>query len=102
MIRAVTGVDLVLVTPDNLGEWLVDDSPLHPAYEDLSLIHRSDYLRGYLMHHHGGGYIDIKQPLGSWVARAFSSRAWSSRLTTMSSSWRSRITLARVNDDVTR
>ena len=39
---------------------------------------------------------------GSWVARAFSRRAWSRRLNTMSSSWRSRITLASVNEEVTR
>ena len=39
---------------------------------------------------------------GSWVARAFSSRAWSRRANTISSSCRSRMTLASVKDDVTR
>lgn len=61
------GVEHVLVTPGNLDEWLVEGQPLHPAYESLSMIHRSDYLRGYLMHHHGGGYVDIKEPLHPWV-----------------------------------
>ena len=60
------GLPLVLVTPDTLDEWVLPDFPLHRAYEHLSLIHRSDYLRGYLMHHHGGAYVDIKRPLGSW------------------------------------
>ncbi len=57
-----------LVTPDSLGQWLVPGHPLHPAYENLSLVHRSDYLRGYLMHHHGGAYLDLKEPLESWAA----------------------------------
>lgn len=65
-IRSRIGVPVELVTPDTLAAWLVDGHPLHPAYEHLSLIHRSDYLRGYLMHHHGGGYADIKEPVGSW------------------------------------
>ena len=63
-------VQLVLVTPESLHEWVVPNHPLHPAYEDLALIHRSDYLRTYLMHHHGGGYTDVKAANASW-ARAF-------------------------------
>lgn len=66
-LREVVGVDVVLVTPDNLDEWVIPGHPLHPAYEQLSLVHRSDYLRGYLMHHHGGGYSDVKEPIGSWI-----------------------------------
>ena len=34
--------------------------PIHPAYNFLSNIHRSDYLRCYFMHILGGGYADIK------------------------------------------
>lgn len=56
----------VLVTPDNLSEWIIPDHPLHPAYEFLSPVHRSDYLRPYFMHHHGGGYADIKRQRGRW------------------------------------
>lgn len=52
-IESTIGLPVELVTPENLGDWLVDDSPLPRVYEHLSLIHRSDYLRGYLMHHHG-------------------------------------------------
>lgn len=60
------GVDVILVTPDNLHEWIVGDHPLHPAYERLAYVHRADYLRCYFMHHHGGGYADIKTPRESW------------------------------------
>ncbi len=65
-IQARTGVPLVLVTPENLGAFVVPGSPLHPGYESLSLIHRADYLRCYFMHHHGGGYTDIKSALHDW------------------------------------
>lgn len=68
VLADVIGVGVTLVTPANLNEWLVPDHPLHPAYENLSLVHRSDYLRGYLLHHHGGGYVDVKVPNSSWVA----------------------------------
>jgi hypothetical protein len=33
--------------------------PLHPAYEYLSLVHRSDYLRCELLHQYGGLYCDV-------------------------------------------
>lgn len=62
------GLAVELVTPANLGDWIRPGSPLPDAYEHLSLIHRSDYLRGYLMHHHGGAYADVKEPLASWGA----------------------------------
>lgn len=62
------GVPLVWITPETVGNWVVEDHPLHPAVEHLSLVHRSDYLRAYLLHHHGGGYVDLKRPEGSWVA----------------------------------
>lgn len=60
-------VDVVLVTPENLHEWVVPGNPLHRSYEDLALIHRADYLRAYLMHHHGGGYSDVKAAQHAWL-----------------------------------
>lgn len=59
-----------LVTADTIGDVLVDGFPMHPGYEYLSLNHRSDYLRAYVMHHHGGGYSDIKVHPRPW-GRAF-------------------------------
>ena len=54
------------LTPSTVERWLVPGHPLPEGYAHLSFIHRSDYLRGYLMHHHGGAYLDIKRPLESW------------------------------------
>lgn len=59
-------VEVVLVEPSNLHEWVVEGHPLHPSYEHLSAVHRSDYLRAYLMHHHGGAWSDIKRPTNGW------------------------------------
>ncbi|MBO4145801.1 hypothetical protein QWJ06_11405 [Kocuria rhizophila] len=68
VMRDRIGLPVELVTRENLDQWLVPGHPLHPAYENLSLVHRSDYLRAYLMHHHGGGYCDLKAPVTSWEA----------------------------------
>lgn len=72
-------IPVVLVTPANLQHYLVDGRPLHPAYEHLSYTHRADYLRAYFMHHHGGGYSDVKPMKASWgpyFSRLDTSRAW--------------------------
>ena len=63
----VSGVPITLITKDNLSDWVKPGFPIHPAYEYLSDVHKSDYLRAYFMHHYGGGYADIKQPGGSWL-----------------------------------
>lgn len=60
-------LEVRLVTPRNLEEFLVPGFPLPIAYENLSSNHKSDVLRAYLMHHYGGGYIDIKRPLYEWA-----------------------------------
>lgn len=62
-----TGLKPVLVTANELDRWVVPSHPLHPAYEHLSPVHRADYLRSYFMHHHGGGYSDVKPQTGSWL-----------------------------------
>lgn len=59
-------VEVVLVTADSLHEWVLPEEPLHPAYEGLSFVHRSDYLRCYLLHFHGGGYADLKPHGRDW------------------------------------
>ena len=61
-----SGIEVCLVTPKNLDQYILEKFPLHPAYKYLSLIQKSDYLRCYFMFHHGGGYADIKQCLNSW------------------------------------
>lgn len=61
MREANPDLQVTLVTPSNLALYLVDGHPLHPSYGWLSTNHRSDYLRAYFMHHHGGAYADIKR-----------------------------------------
>lgn len=60
-------VEVILVTPENLHEWEVPEAPIPDVYQHLSYVHRSDYLRSYLMHHHGGGYSDIKPTAADWA-----------------------------------
>nr|VFJ57707.1 MAG: Capsular polysaccharide synthesis protein [Candidatus Kentron sp. FW] len=65
-IEQNSGVQVVLVTPHNLGEYIIEEYPLHGAYDYLSYTHKADYLRCYFMHHYGGGYSDIKQVNFDW------------------------------------
>lgn len=62
-----SGCNVILVSPKNLKDFEIKSHPIHPAYEYLSLTHRSDYLRAYIMHHHGGGYSDIKYNKFNWT-----------------------------------
>ena len=63
----VSQCQVILVTKDNINEYILSDHPLHPAYEYLSETHKSDYLRTYFMNFHGGGYSDVKKTTGSWT-----------------------------------
>ena len=65
-LNAKSGCTVVLIKPDNLSSYILKDHPLHPAYEYLSETHKSDFLRTYFMHLHGGGYSDIKGCSGDW------------------------------------
>lgn len=63
-LRAQAGLEVRVVTDP--AEVRLAEHPFHPAFEYLTALHRSDYLRAYLMHHHGGVYADVKpfrQPL---------------------------------------
>jgi len=62
-----TGLEVVRITRETVGDWVLPDEPLHPAFEFLSSVHRADYLRAYVMHHHGGGYTDVKMIRVRWV-----------------------------------
>jgi mannosyltransferase OCH1-like enzyme len=59
-IRKNSGVEVVLVNNDNLNSFVKEGHPIHEGFKYLSDVHKSDYLRCYLMHHYGGGYSDIK------------------------------------------
>jgi hypothetical protein len=62
-----SGLEVTFINKENLSSWIVENSPLHPAYNYLSPVHKADYLRCYLMHHHGGAYTDIKHIVNSWL-----------------------------------
>ncbi len=66
-LEKVSGVEVRLITPKNLPEYIKEDDPLPEAYQYLSCVHRADYLRSYFMYHYGGGYADIKTYFESWV-----------------------------------
>lgn len=65
-LKENSNVSVILITPHNLDDYILKDFPLHPAYNYLSNVHKSDYLRCYFMHHYGGGYSDIKRNSKSW------------------------------------
>jgi len=60
-----TGLEVILIHPGNLKDYLVE--PLHEGYQYLSEEHKVDYLRIYFMHHYGGGYADIKPISDNWT-----------------------------------
>jgi len=64
----ISKLEVIFINQDNLSSWVLDDAPLHPAYEYLSAVHKADYLRCYFMHYHGGAYSDIKVLNKSWVS----------------------------------
>lgn len=66
-LEKVSGVEVKLITPQNLSDYIKENDPLPEAYKYLSLNHRSDYLRSYFMYHYGGGYADIKTYYKSWL-----------------------------------
>jgi hypothetical protein len=59
--------NVILITPDNLNEYILPNEPLHKAYNFLHFTHKADYLRTYFMNFHGGGYSDIKMSGKPWT-----------------------------------
>lgn len=68
LISDSSGVPVQLISPKNLNSWIKPEFPLHQTYDLLSLTHKADYLRAYLMHHYGGGYTDIKATVFNWIS----------------------------------
>lgn len=66
-IKQNVGVEVKLITNDNLKNYILKETPLHSAYPYLSNVHKADYLRTYFMHHYGGGYADIKRHDNNWL-----------------------------------
>lgn len=64
LVATAAPCKVVLYTADTIPSLQVAGAPFHPAYPYLSAVHKSDYLRAYVMHHRGGAYTDIKTPYG--------------------------------------
>lgn len=63
-------IKVILITYDNMNQFILKEHPIHPLFKNLSFVHQSDYFRSYLMCFHGGGYMDIKRMGGdvnSWL-----------------------------------
>ena len=60
------GVPVIIITELNYKCFIKKEYPLHKAFEYLSGVHKSDYMRCYLLLHYGGGYHDIKFRNKSW------------------------------------
>ena len=54
------GVPIFLITPQNWHQLELPNFPFHQAFPYLSVVHQSDYIRIYLLHHYGGAWHDIK------------------------------------------
>ena len=65
-LKKVSNVDVILITSENINDYILKEYPLHESYKYLSSVHKSDYLRTYFMNFYGGGYSDIKKTTGSW------------------------------------
>ena len=63
-----SGCNVNIVTKETLGHWIHPHHNLHCAYNYLSSVHKSDYLRSYFMHYYGGGYCDIKSINNNWLS----------------------------------
>lgn len=64
--KSKCGVEFHLLFDEEIRKMQKKDFPFHPAYDYLSLTHKADYVRCYIMHHYGGGYADIKQVDFDW------------------------------------
>lgn len=60
MLTKNVGVPVFLVTNENIDQIEKINSPFHKSFPYLSDVHKSDYIRIYLLHHYGGGWHDIK------------------------------------------
>jgi hypothetical protein len=54
------GLPVVLVDKNSFLSLSTAENPIHPAFEHLSAVHQSDYVRTYLWHYWGGAWHDIK------------------------------------------
>ena len=59
-------IPVIIITQENYKFWILKEHPLVKSFKYLSGVHKSDYLRVYILYHYGGGYHDIKWREKSW------------------------------------
>ena len=62
------GVPICLITPENIQQFIKPQHPFPEVYKYLSIVHRSDYIRAYLLHHYGGAWHDVKATTVSYAS----------------------------------
>lgn len=65
-LKATAGVPVVFIQKKDIDSFVVPTHPLPECFDFLSCVHKSDYLRVYLLYHFGGGYCDIKSIKHGW------------------------------------
>ena len=48
-LRETSKCNVILVIPETLNNYILDEHPLHPSFNYLSETHKADYLRTYFM-----------------------------------------------------
>jgi hypothetical protein len=66
ILKKHCNVPVILVTDENLKNFILQEYPLHEGFWYLNEQNKSDYIRSYLLHHYGGGYSDIKPITFDW------------------------------------
>lgn len=62
-----SGVKIKIITNENFyNEYNNPEIPIHSAFQYLSDVHKSAYVRSYMMYSYGGGYSDIKANKFDW------------------------------------
>jgi hypothetical protein len=59
-LRSSAKLPVKLILNNNLKDIEISSHQFHPAYWHLCDVLKSDYLRAYLMHFHGGAWADVK------------------------------------------
>jgi len=66
-LKEITKCNIVVITNNNLKDYILKDHPIHEAYEYLSDFHKVNYLKAYLMHFYGGGFFTNGSINDSWM-----------------------------------
>lgn len=64
--RSNPGTDVELVTLENFADYAVEGHPFHEGFNYLGAVQKSDYVRSYILHHHGGVWMDLKESTTDW------------------------------------